>query len=525
MVRWSFDGGTNWDGPSPVFATTEGTVLGYVDTSDDGAKSWALEITDSEGFVTTASGSVTVNNVDPQLTLDSVPTVIYDGMEAYISASTSDYGWYDALTATITWSDGTVEVQQLPSNPASFGAYHAFDLTADQTVSVTITIDDPDGGSVSKSANFLYDDILNNVDGEAQGQIGGTITYLIGAHCDLGEIQSYEIDLNDDGFFEIWYSVTSDDPDPEKIAIPFSSGVELLGANPGVFGGQIRVTNNIGATQTGPLVTTIALQNGGAPATLGMPSVGNNSQIGNNITATEHSKIVDGEFAAIFSIPGGSGSSTVLAGPGGTTITVSAAELRGDKNAFQSAHIFYGASVNIGITIPQATNLSDYPYFAQYAKFRHLIQHPVVGGLSIVNVSPWQIDGPLLGLPGMPGFYRGQGLGVNSAYMDDFPGSFKSATYHFTWDPAPGGRGLVIKLATTLAAAKAALVANLPNGQEFEEFSFQTYIVAPGNPAAPIGYYEWQFTVMKQSTGYVCFWNQTPTFNPGLDAGVWNGGI
>lgn len=530
MVRWSFDGGNNWDGPFTVTATPEGNVLGYVDTADEGARSWAVEITDSEGLVTTASGSVTVDNADPELTLDSVPTVIYDGMQAYISASTSDMGWSDALTATITWSDGTVEVQQLTSNPASFGAYHAFDLTADQTVSVTITIDDADGGSVSKSASFLYDDIMHDAEGEAHGQVGGTLSYLIGAKTDLGKISAYEIDLNNDGNADFYYMVEPDEIDPENVAIPWESGAEFFGAQPGVFGATFRAINTLGAIQAGPLSVILAAANlpdppAPTPAVTWTPISNTNYDVGIK------SEIITGQFVLQTTVNGRPHLQS--AGPNSTTMTVKGNDFQTWLNSRPYFGLKFGVEQYFIIGDSTQPGVAAMPHFVQYAKTERIIWDAATQNWKTIATELMSLDGAVSD-PVRPNRYAGQRIGNDRTTMIDSPGLTAGVPVKVTRlvppNPQPNQKfEMGVEMTQTLADAKLAIVNARPGGigtptvaelKRRDDYYFQTYIVPPqGNQ--PIGYIRWSFRLEANAQTLVFSWLEAPTVIMGVDDDVW----
>lgn len=531
MIRWSFDGGVNWEAPSPVYATPQTTVTGYaVDASDEGVKTWAVEITDSEGLVTTASGSVTVNNVDPQFTIDSVPTVIHDGMWAYITASTADFGWNDALTATITWSDGTVEIQSLTSNPTSFSAYHTFDLSSDQTVSVTITVDDADGGSVSKSASILYDDIMHDAEGEAHGQVGGTLSYLIGAKTDLGSISAYEIDLNDDGNYEFYYTVASDEIDPENVAIPWQSGAEYFGGQPGVYGATFRAINTLGATQSGPLSVILAAQNvplQPAPApVVGMLQISNT-----NYDLLMVSDIINGEFGLSTTVNGHD--TFIPAGNNATNMTITGPDFQTWANLQPTFGLFWGVHQRFGIHDFTSPNAAAMPYFVQYFKTTR-------SGYDAATQSWVELTGGNFGLDGTsPEFERPNGYSLQhftrrNTWMTDAPGMFGGTpirTTRLIKQGAPPNQKfeMDVVMLLTPAAAKLAIVSSRPGGPntptwadllQRQDYYFQTYIVPP-QASLPPAYIRWSFRVQANAQTFVFSWTENPTLIMGVDYDVW----
>jgi hypothetical protein len=150
---WQFGDGTSTTG-----ITTDGTIEvqhTYLDDDPTGTPSGdytaTLKVTDANGGIGTATTTVTVNDVAPVVTIESVTSPIDENDETTLTASFTDVGTLDTHTATIDWGDGSTSEPDVSEENGSgtFTATHQYlddDPTGtpedDYDVTVTVTDDD-----------------------------------------------------------------------------------------------------------------------------------------------------------------------------------------------------------------------------------------------------------------------------------------------------------------------------------------------------------------------------------------------
>lgn len=137
--EWDFDADGQFDD-----ATGEEPDFDLV--GQDGVYPIAVRVTNENGFFDTDSGSVTVTNVAPSVTIAS------DAPKPENSAVTvdgviSDPGWLEALTATIDWGDGVqalvgVVENNRPDATLTYSASHTYGDNGTFTVTVCGIDDD-----------------------------------------------------------------------------------------------------------------------------------------------------------------------------------------------------------------------------------------------------------------------------------------------------------------------------------------------------------------------------------------------
>ena len=74
---------------------------------DDGAATVELMIEDAEGGAAVDLADVTIVNVAPAVSVDSMPAAVADGDPVALTASYADAGALDTHTVLIDWGDGT----------------------------------------------------------------------------------------------------------------------------------------------------------------------------------------------------------------------------------------------------------------------------------------------------------------------------------------------------------------------------------------------------------------------------------
>jgi serine protease len=119
---------------------------------DSGSIPIALRVTDNDGLTATDPGSLNVQNVDPQVTLDpSQDMEIEVGDSLTVTAGFEDQGWEDTYTASVDWGDGTqdfpapfVTTEGPPRDEGTVSATRTFDTYG--TFTVRTEVRDDDGG-------------------------------------------------------------------------------------------------------------------------------------------------------------------------------------------------------------------------------------------------------------------------------------------------------------------------------------------------------------------------------------------
>jgi M6 family metalloprotease-like protein len=152
----------------------------FTNVGDNGVFTVKVSVSDNFGDSSTASTTVTVNNVKP-----TVPSLSNDGPKpentaVSISGLVSDPGWQDTLTATVNWGDGG-GAQPLsgalengrPDATLSFSASHIYGDNGTYTVSVCAS--DDDGASSSPCATTSVS--VSNVDPTASIDESGSVQF------------------------------------------------------------------------------------------------------------------------------------------------------------------------------------------------------------------------------------------------------------------------------------------------------------------------------------------------------------
>jgi hypothetical protein len=149
-------------------------------TTDNGSRSVKLKILDDDGGFAEYTGTVTVVNVPPEITLFTCPTdPVAVNTSITLTGAFTDVGTADTHTASIAWGDGSsaaATVTQGAGSSGSVSGSHAYSAARIYTPSLTVT--DDDGGSDTESCEYVvvYDPSAGFVTG------GGWINSPAGAY-------------------------------------------------------------------------------------------------------------------------------------------------------------------------------------------------------------------------------------------------------------------------------------------------------------------------------------------------------
>ncbi len=202
---WDF----NDDG---IFEEATGTMVFFV-APDNGDKPIAVKAVNSQsGTAGIAFTTVTVSNVQPEITQVPDQTAIVD-TKFTVSTTYSDSGVADTHTVTVNWGDSNID-SDIPVGSGIISLSHYYEVIDDYTVEITVY--DDDGASSSTIFNVVM---------EGSSSIPTTVTPLISISD--GMLISW---ATRQGFiYEIWFkdgSVTpfdQNDPDWNIIDITIDS--------------------------------------------------------------------------------------------------------------------------------------------------------------------------------------------------------------------------------------------------------------------------------------------------------------
>lgn len=162
----------------------------------DGMFTVLVEIGDRSDFgITPEEFIVTVNNVAPTLTLGSDVT-INEGEMFTSSGSFSDPG-VDTWTITVDYDDGSLPVEIAFDDTMSFDLDHIYQNNGVFTVSVTV--DDGDGGSDTKTLTVTVDNVAPTIDAGSDATIDEGDTFVsMGSFLDVaGDSPTLTADYGD----------------------------------------------------------------------------------------------------------------------------------------------------------------------------------------------------------------------------------------------------------------------------------------------------------------------------------------
>jgi hypothetical protein len=136
-----------------------------------------ISVTDDDGGVGNASTTVTVNNVDPIVSMSITNNAINEGGSTSVSATFTDQGTLDTHSATVNWDDG-LGAQAVTLVALANGVSHVYGDNGVFSVQVTVT--DDDTGSHSRSGNVTVSNVDPSADIDETGSvlINGVPTFL-----------------------------------------------------------------------------------------------------------------------------------------------------------------------------------------------------------------------------------------------------------------------------------------------------------------------------------------------------------
>ena len=160
-----------------AYATGTGSSFTFT-PNDNGTYVATLTATDKDGGTGTATDTIAVANVAPTATAITPPAAAVRYQLAQFAASFADPGTLDTHTVTWSFGDGSTPVTTSlaagVTGPVS--ASHAYAATG--TYTVTLTITDKDGGTVTKATPFTVDAADLQADPATAGKtalyVGGT---------------------------------------------------------------------------------------------------------------------------------------------------------------------------------------------------------------------------------------------------------------------------------------------------------------------------------------------------------------
>ena len=144
------------DGPSPGNSTSRDDYTIRVDIQDDDT---------GDGGQTTA---LTVENVAPVIThLTANVQRIADGFRTTVTGNFEDVGSLDEHVGSIAWGTGQGSSSLTLTSAGSFTAVHEYRDPAEESYSVTITMEDDDRGQVRRSLDVPMDNVPPAITGLA----------------------------------------------------------------------------------------------------------------------------------------------------------------------------------------------------------------------------------------------------------------------------------------------------------------------------------------------------------------------
>jgi cysteine-rich repeat protein len=156
---------------------------------DQGTYTVTLTVTDQDGAATSSTGTIVIANLNPQITSATIPSS-GDEAEALVFSATGTDVVADTLTYTWSFGDGSSAVGSTVTH-----------VYADNgTVTVSLLLQDEDGGSATTSANLNLANVnpqISNVIVPATGGEGMVIPMSADAVDATGEVLTFVWDYGD----------------------------------------------------------------------------------------------------------------------------------------------------------------------------------------------------------------------------------------------------------------------------------------------------------------------------------------
>lgn len=502
LVRWSRDGGATWE-ESQVYVNGTAIEHYYFGGGDQGTITWDLEIEDSEGNVVSAGGTITVNNVAPTLTLTSSPagTTIHDHSWVNLSANLWDPAFKgdsdaDPLTITIDWGAGLNQIEVFTLDPVTnsgeFNVWHQYALAADQTVPITVTVDDGDTGTDSESFSLAYDDMILTTLASGEGVEGGNVFFSVNTTTESGAISRYDFDVDGDDTFDVTYFEDASGILPGQ---PYFEWSPTLTLTPGTYTGKARITNTVGASDLVAMSTlihsigTAGLVNTGVTSPLTPP--GGSVNVGATI-GTINWKMTALSDAVFMKVTDKAGQHWLFDmdddNPNNGKIELDRSKV------LSTDDIVYHNGVRMRIDFDSwnlLTPNANMPYFVQKAtstasKVAGGVRETVYGDQYTFS---WFDDNS----------DASQFVQNATRKYQDSPGM---ARFTDKLQKSPSGQVTALPNVTSAQAFSTPDHAAKVADQYQIEYHFHTYLVDPASPSDPIGYVDWGFTLSATATGW-----------------------
>jgi hypothetical protein len=209
---------------------------------DEGVYTIGVRATDSSNLTGTATTTVTISNVTPQLTAVTNNGPVRRSQPVTVTVIASDVPG-DLLRYSFDWnSDGDFDIVDQASNQAAT----AFANTGLYTV--TVGVSDGDGGVVTGTTTVTVTPQILSVTAANNGPVrrAQPVTVTVTAGQELTDTLAYSFDWNNDGFYEIENQLSNS----AVISYP-TTGSKTV---------RVRVTDPDGGVVTGTTTVTVTPQ-------------------------------------------------------------------------------------------------------------------------------------------------------------------------------------------------------------------------------------------------------------------------